>query len=62
MVSGVYGQGYSLDGCRMLEDILFMCSHLPPVTVKQLLVENGAVGTKEGYRVKVGGVNRILKS
>ena len=36
--------------------------HLPPVTVKQFLVENGSVGTKEGYRIKVDWVNRILKS
>ena len=35
--------------------------HLPPITVKEFLVENGSVGTKEGYRVKVGWVNGILK-
>ena len=35
--------------------------HLPPITVKEFLVENGSVGTKEGYRVKVGWVNGVLK-
>ena len=44
-------------GCYVLVEV-----HLPPVTVKQFLVENGSVGTKEGYRIKVDWVNRILKS
>ena len=35
--------------------------YLPPVTVKELLVENGPVGAQKVNRVKVGWVNRILK-
>ena len=32
----------------------------PPVTVKELLVENGSIGAKEGNGVKGGRVNGIL--
>ena len=35
--------------------------YLPPVTVKQLLVEDCAIGTEKVNRIKVGWVNRILK-
>ena len=38
-----------------------MYLYLPPVTVKQLLVEDCAIGTEKVNRIKVGGVNRILK-
>ena len=38
-----------------------MYLYLPPVTVKQLLVEDCAIGTEKVYRIKVGWVNRILK-
>ncbi len=34
--------------------------YVPPVTVEELLVEDGAVGTQEGDGVKVLGVHRIL--
>ena len=35
--------------------------YLPPVTVKELLVEDCAIGTEKVYRIKVGWVYRILK-
>ena len=35
--------------------------YLPPVTVKQLLVEDSAIGTEKVNRIKVGWVNRVLK-
>ena len=38
-----------------------MYIYLPPVTVKQLLVEDCAIGTEKVNRIKVGWVNRILK-
>ena len=38
-----------------------MYLYLPPVTVKQLLVEDCAIGTEKVNRIKVGWVNRILK-
>ena len=38
-----------------------MYIYLPPVTVKQLLVEDCAIGTEKVNRIKVGWVNRVLK-
>ena len=38
-----------------------LCVYLPPVAVKQLLVEDSAIGTEKVNRIKVGWVNRILK-
>ncbi len=34
--------------------------YVPPVTIEELLVEDGAVRTQEGHGVQVLGVHRIL--
>ena len=46
---------------RSCEEFRFRMLYLPPVAVKQLLVENCPIGTQKVNRVKVGWVNRILK-
>ena len=46
---------------RSCEEFRFRMLYLPPVAVKQLLVENRPIGTQKVNRVKVGWVNRILK-
>ena len=46
---------------RSCEEFRFRMLYLPPVAVEQLLVENGAVGAKEGDRVKGCGINGVLQ-